>query len=134
MNTQTIKKLINEAKKARKGSYSPYSNYAVGAALMTDKGKIYTGANVENASFGLTICAERSAVFKAVNDGVKKIKAMALVSNTPDIPIPCGACRQVLVEFSSQDAVIVSINSEGKTQQHTLGELLPFVYVLTRKK
>ena len=132
MNTQIIKKLINEAKKARKGSYSPYSKYAVGAALITDNGKIYTGANVENASFGLTICAERSAIFKAVNDGAKKIKAIAVVAEGDNLPSPCGACRQVIAEFSTKDTTVIFANTKDEKKIKKIFELLPYMFVFKK--
>ena len=99
--------LIDEALKARKNSYSPYSNFSVGAAIQTEKG-IYTGCNVENASFGLTNCAERTAIFKAVSDGAKEYKAIAICADLPGGPAPCGACRQVIREFSKDIKIIIS--------------------------
>lgn len=131
MKEKDMKKLVNLAKEAQKFSYAPYSKYKVGVALVTDKDKIYTGTNVENASFGLTICAERAAVVKAVNEGAKGVKAMVLVSNTSAIPIPCGACRQVLAEFSKKGAMlIISINAQGKKIIKNFSELFPFAFVL----
>lgn len=126
-----IEKLINIAKKAKKFSYAPYSKYKVGAALITDKGKIYSGANVENASYGLTICAERAAVFTAVNDGARIIKAISLVSSSSALPVPCGACRQVLAEFSNKlDMLVIFVNAKGEKIIKNLRELLPNAFVL----
>lgn len=125
-----IEQLINIAKKAKKFSYAPYSKYKVGAALITDKGKIYSGANVENASYGLTICAERAAVFKAVNDGARIIKAISLVSSSSALPVPCGACRQVLAEFSNKlDMLVIFVNAKGKKIIKNLRDLLPNAFV-----
>lgn len=126
-----IENLIEEASLARKSAYAPYSKYKVGAALITDKDKIYSGSNVENASYGLTICAERAAVFKAVNDGERIIKAIALVSSTSALPVPCGACRQVLAEFSDKlDMLVVFVNSKGKKITKNLRDLLPDAFML----
>lgn len=126
-----IEKLINIAKKVKKFSYAPYSKYKVGAALITDKGKIYSGSNVENASYGLTICAERAAVFTAVNGGARIIKAIALVSSSSALPVPCGACRQVLAEFSNKlDMMVIFVNAKGEKIIKNLRELLPLAFVL----
>lgn len=103
-------------------AYAPYSNYAVGAALLMADGRIFTGVNVENASYGLTICAERTAVFKAVSEGARKIVAIAVC--TENGGSPCGACRQVLVEFAGDVPVFLS-DAQGNTRQTTLYALLP---------
>ena len=95
------KLLLDSARKALKNSYSPYSKFRVGSSVLCSDGSIFSGANVENASFGLTVCAERAAVFSAVCMGKRKIKALAVVSDKNEPPIPCGACLQVLSEFSS---------------------------------
>lgn len=125
-----IEKLINIAKKTKKFSYAPYSKYKVGAALITDKGKIYSGSNVENASYGLTICAERAAVFTAVNDGARIIKAIALVSSSSALPVPCGACRQVLAEFSNKlDMMVIFVNAKGEKIIKNLRNLLPDAFM-----
>ncbi len=116
--------LIKKAKRARERAYAPYSEFKVGAALLVKSGKVYTGANVENATFGLTVCAERVAVFKAVANGEKDFVKIAVVADKPDPVTPCGACRQVLSEFSS-DLKIICANLEGKTERYTLRELLP---------
>ncbi|MDD4815731.1 MAG: cytidine deaminase [Clostridia bacterium] len=117
--------LITKAYKALKGSYSPYSNFKVGACLLTKNGKSYCGANVENASYGLTVCAERTAVFKAVNSGEKDFLAIAIISNSKkDFCYPCGACLQVLAEFSS-DMKIIVCKSTKEYKIFTIKELLP---------
>lgn len=116
--------LINKAKKARLKAYAPYSNFKVGAALLTKSGKVYTGANVENSTFGLTVCAERVAVFKSVNEGEKDfVKIVVVADKNPPIT-PCGACRQVLSEFA-KDLKIVCANLKGKVERYSLKELLP---------
>ena len=115
--------LIKAAKNAREKSYCPYSNYAVGAAIKTKDNKIYKGVNVENASYGLVICAERSAVFNAVTDGNKNIEEIAIV--TKDGGAPCGGCRQVLNEFNPNMIVIISNEDGSKITKYRLKELLP---------
>src|SRR5271157_4697941 len=101
-------RLIKEARKAMKNSYSPYSRFKVGAALLTDGGEIFSGTNVENCSYGLTICAERLAVYKAVSEGEKKFKAIAIVAGGKSCCYPCGACLQVLSEFVPDMDVILA--------------------------
>lgn len=118
------KELIEKAKKARLKAYAPYSNSKVGAALLTKSGKVYTGANVENASYGLTVCAERAAVQKAVNSGDRIFVKIAVVTDRNPPVTPCGACRQVLSEFTG-DLKIICANPKGKVQAYTLRELLP---------
>ncbi len=116
--------LIEKAKRARLKAYAPYSNFKVGAALLTETGKVYTGANVENSTFGLTVCAERVAVFKAVNRGEKKFSKIVVVADKDPPITPCGACRQVLSEFA-EDLKIVCANLQGKVERYSLKELLP---------
>ncbi len=117
--------LIAAAKQVRKQSYSPYSRFAVGAALRSKSGKVYTGTNVENASYPLTICAERVALFKAVSEGEREFEAIAVVTSTG--ATPCGACRQVLEEFGSDIRVIVA-DTHNRRQVYTLAELLPYSF------
>jgi cytidine deaminase len=114
--------LIAEAMKAREKAHAPYSRFAVGAALLAKSGRIYTGCNVENASYGLSTCAERVAVFKAVSEGERDFEAIAVVTEK-GVP-PCGACRQVLMEFGEDIQVIVA-NGAGEYRVFTLRELLP---------
>ncbi|MEK7241673.1 MAG: cytidine deaminase, partial [Planctomycetota bacterium] len=95
-----MKELIKKAIEAREKSYSPYSHFKVGAALKTTSGKVYAGTNVENASYGLTVCAERVAVYKAVSEGEREFEALAVFTEADELTPPCGACRQVLWEFS----------------------------------
>lgn len=116
------KALIEAACQARNFSYAPYSQYTVGAALLTEDGRIITGVNVENASYGLSMCAERTAVFKAIGRGVRDIKAMAVCS--PNAGSPCGACRQVISEFAG-DILILMSDAEGNVRSSSLHALLP---------
>lgn len=118
------KDLVAKALKAREKAYVPYSRFPVGAALLTKGGKVYTGCNVENASYGLTMCAERIAIYKAVSEGQKDFLALAVVGDTPDPCSPCGACRQVLAEFA-QDMQVIMANLQGKIQVKKAAELLP---------
>ena len=121
--TDEQKDLVEQAFSARKNAYAPYSNYQVGVALKTVNGQVFTGANVENASYGLTICAERAAIFKSVSEGQVNIKTMALV--TRDGGMPCGACRQVLREFNPNAQIIVTDAARKKVTIVSLKELLP---------
>lgn len=120
---ETIQKLIATAKVAQQGAYVPYSGYAVGAALLADDGKIYTGCNIENASYTPTVCAERVAVFKAVSEGAKRVEIIAVVAGE-DMGYPCGVCRQVLREFG-ENAIVVVAKDEENYHVHKLDELLP---------
>ena len=122
-------KLVELSRQAQAGAYVPYSGFKVGAALLTNTGKVYTGANVENASYGLTVCAERIAVFKAVNDGEKEFNCIAVTAGSSGWPYPCGACRQVLAEFSPHMKVIVS-DENNSTREYLLTELLPQIFSL----
>ncbi len=115
--------LIHSAQAAYKKAYAPYSHYEVGAAVLGDDGKIYTGCNVENAVYPLTICAERVAIMKAVSEGVSQILALAVV--TKNGGSPCGSCRQVMREFGEDDLPIFIANLKGQHELHTLGQLLP---------
>ena len=114
--------LIKAACEARARAYAPYSHYKVGAAILTEDGRLFTGVNVENVSYGLTICAERTAVFKMVSEGARRIVAVAIC--TENGGSPCGACRQVLSEFAD-DIPVWLCDSQGKVRQTTLHTLLP---------
>ncbi len=116
--------LIQEALEARKQAYAPYSHFQVGAAILAD-GVIYRGCNVENASYGLTNCAERTAVFKAVSEGKTKVEAVAVVADTDGPVSPCGACRQVLAEFCDGGTKIYLTNLKGDIEEWTMSQLLP---------
>ena len=125
------KELMHAAQEARKNSYSPYSHFRVGAALVTKSGKVYTGCNIENAAFSATICAERTAIFKAVSEGEREFEALAIVGGregeTADICAPCGVCRQVISEFCPRDFKIL-LGNENKFEVYTLAELLPLSF------
>ena len=123
MTNEVSNKLLDAAIQAAKNSYSPYSGFPVGAAVLTPSGKIYAGTNVENASYGATICAERVAVFKAISEGEDKILALAVYSSAADFAYPCGMCLQVLSEFSEDIPVVIAGNSGQKNFK--LSELLP---------
>ena len=127
--SKELQELATEALKARDFSYSPYSKFRVGAAIKTKNGKIYQGANIENRSYGLTMCAERVATFRAIMDGAKPgdIVGLAIASDTEGFASPCGACRQVLSEFAI-DFPIVLVNKDGRAEKHTLSELLPLPF------
>ncbi len=120
------KQLMDKAKEASKMSYSPFSRFAVGAALIAKSGKIYSGCNIENSSFGMTNCAERTAIFKAVSEGEREILAIAIYSPNSDNCYPCGACRQVMFEFQGDDEIIVITEDCGRLDARKLSEFLPF--------
>ncbi|MCQ4725322.1 cytidine deaminase [Anaerotignum faecicola] len=121
--------LIKAAEKAMENSYSPYSNFKVGAAVLTGKGGIYTGCNIENASYGATNCAERTAVFKAVSEGEREFLKIAVVSSAGDLTFPCGICRQVLVEFMPEGSIILK-DKNGAVKEYTVKSLLPNSFAL----
>jgi len=120
------KKLIKKALEAQKKAYVPYSNFHVGAALITEDDEIFTGCNIEISSYSPTLCAERTAIFKAVSEGHKKIKAIAIVGDA-NFTYPCGVCRQVIREFG-KDATIIIANSEDEYREYKLDELLPYSF------
>ncbi len=120
-----FKLLMDNAKEAAKNSYSPFSRFAVGAAVITPNGKIYKGCNVENSSFGLTNCAERTAIFKAVSEGEREILAVAIYSPNTDSCYPCGACRQVLYEFQGDEEIVVVTENLGELEIQKLSYFLP---------
>ena len=126
MTELEIQKLMDCAIKARKNAYSPYSHFAVGAALLCEDGTLFEGCNIENASYGLTNCAERTAIFKAVSEGHIKFKALAVVADTEGPCAPCGACRQVMAEFKIP--LIILGNLMGNIKIVTIEELLPFSF------
>ncbi|MBI1856003.1 MAG: cytidine deaminase [Chloroflexi bacterium] len=121
--TEDYKQLINLANEARRRAYAPYSNYAVGSALRTKTGRVYTGVNIENAAYPTTMCAERVAVFKAVSDGEREFEVIALVTDNGGSP--CGSCRQVLAEFGMDTVVLIADGKEKLIQKMTVAELLP---------
>lgn len=121
-----MKKLIEAARQAREKAYAPYSRFKVGAAVLTSDGKIYTGCNIENASYGMSNCAERTAIFKAVSEGETKLEALAVIGDTNAPISPCGACRQVIAEFGIKQVAMA--NLKGGVKIVTLEELLPFSF------
>jgi cytidine deaminase len=123
----TIRRLEAAARAAAKSAYSPYSKFNVGAAVLGGSGKIYAGGNVENASYGLSICAERTAIFTAVAAGERALEALAVYTPTPAPTMPCGACRQVLHEFGSQ-ALVMSICNSSRRLESTLPALLSHAF------
>lgn len=129
------KMLVKEAYEAQKMAYIPYSHWAVGAALLTKDGKIYRGCNIESSTFTPTVCAERTAFFKAVSEGERNFAAIAIVGNDEKTPVgqgdfcpPCGVCRQALAEFCGPELEILLVRSAEETELHTLGELLPLAF------
>lgn len=134
MDTRTKQKLIRAAIKASRRAVAPYSRFAVGAALLAKSGRVYLGTNIESASFGLTCCAERVALFKALSEGARSFRAMAVVAPMAE-PVPCGACRQLLAEFAPK-AVVFLANSRrpANISQHTVAELLPRAFRFAPKK
>ena len=117
--------LINKAMKSRQNAYVPSSNFKVGAALITADGYVYDGCNIENASYGASNCAERTAIFKAVSEGHKNIKAIAIVGSLENYTYPCGICRQVIEEFACEDIAIILAKNENDYIVKTLEEILP---------
>lgn len=119
--------LLEKAKEAKKNSYSPYSGFEVGAALLGKSGKIYLGCNIENSAFSPTCCAERAALFSAVSGGEREFLAVAVVGDTKPC-MPCGVCRQALAEFCAADFSVITEGSDGEPEFSTLGELLPHAF------
>ncbi|MDD8017624.1 MAG: cytidine deaminase [Bacteroidota bacterium] len=134
MNKQTRDELISRATQAKKNAYAPYSKFRVGAAILTDDGTIFDGSNVENASYGLTICAERNAVFQAVHAKKRKITAVAVTSDEKTFITPCGACRQVIAEFADPDTEIILITVDGKWKVVKFGKIFPAPPALDKLK
>jgi cytidine deaminase len=116
--------LIAAARTAREHAHAPYSNFRVGAAVRAKSGRIFTGCNVENATFGLTLCAERVAIFKAISEGERGFDAVAVVADTDALTPPCGSCRQILWEFCG-DAEVILANLSGKVERYRMSGLLP---------
>lgn len=122
------KELSRKAVDAKSKALATYSNFHVGAALITTEGKIYQGANIENSSYGLTICAERTAVFTAVLEGERSFKAIAIAGDTEDFLPPCGACRQVLADLCGKDLEVILTNQKGEINTFKLSDLLPYSF------
>jgi cytidine deaminase len=119
-----MSRMIEAALAARENAYAPFSKFRVGAALQDENGRIYTGCNVENATYGLTICAERVAVFKAISEGARKFSGLAVAADTDVLTPPCGACRQILWEFCG-DIELTLVNPRGTTETFHLKDLFP---------
>ena len=126
--TKNFQKLLQAAKKAQSHSHSPYSRFPVGAAVLMNNGKIYSGCNVENSSFGGSICAERVAITKAISEGAKKILELVLVTKTSPPAAPCGICRQFISEFATKDLLIHCANPSGAVKTAEFSSLLPFKF------
>jgi cytidine deaminase len=124
LSEESLQQLIETAKSARLQSIAPFSNFLVGAAVKTEEGKVYTGCNVESASYGLTVCAERVAIWKALSEGERQFTELAIVADTESLTPPCGTCRQIIWEFA-KNATIVLGNLRGETQIVSIKELLP---------
>jgi len=122
------KELFEQAKLAYNNAYAPYSKFHVGAALETSQGNVFAGCNVENASYGLTVCAERNAIAQAVISGEQTFKSIVIYTEEDNLVPPCGACRQVIAEFFSLDSQVSAVNGNGKVQTWTVSELLPHAF------
>lgn len=120
--------LIDLAVKTSENAYVPYSHFPIGAVLVTDEGKIYTGVNIENSSFGLTNCGERTAIFKAVSEGERSFKELIIYGQTEKPVSPCGACRQVMAEFFEPDLPVTLVAKDKSTVVMTVKELLPYSF------
>ena len=126
LTQQEIDRLLDLAEEARDHSYAPYSKYNVGAALLTADGQVYQGCNIENAAFTPTVCAERTAFFKAVYDGHRAFKAIAIIATGEEMGFPCGVCRQVMAEFCDRDFIIITANKDrSKVDVSPFETLLP---------
>ncbi|NLX76123.1 MAG: cytidine deaminase [Clostridiaceae bacterium] len=120
--------LVKKAMEARENAYAPYSGFRVGACIQTSDGRIYTGCNVENSSFGAAICAERTAIVKAVSEGSTKISAIAITSDSDRLTYPCGICRQVISEFAGDDIKIICSDKKGQYKIYGMNDILPHAF------
>jgi cytidine deaminase len=127
----TRKKLLEAARDARKKAYAPYSRFRVGAAVLSGSGRIYTGSNVENASYGLTCCAERSAIFAMISAGEKKIAGLLIIGDSKEFLPPCGACRQVIAEFAGPRTWVSMCDRSGKCREIAFSDLMPYRFFLS---
>ena len=125
LDAAAIRRLVSAARAVRRRAYAPHSKFHVGAAVLDDRGGMHVGCNVENASFGLTVCAERNAIAAAVAAGARRLRAVAVVTGTRPPGSPCGACRQVLAEFGADDLPVLLASPAGPVEQTHLGALLP---------
>ncbi|MCL4499961.1 MAG: cytidine deaminase [Chloroflexi bacterium] len=124
--------LIDAAKQARKQAYAPYSNFAVGAALLCPDGTVFTGCNVENAIYGETLCAERVTIAKAVSEGRREFRAMAIVCSGPEPCVPCGSCRQMMVEFNTEMTILMASTGSSDILELNASELMPHAFTPER--
>lgn len=124
--------LISYAKKAMGNAYAPYSGFCVGAAILTSEGEVFTGCNVENSSYGATICAERCAIIKAISEGYTSFTKIAIVSSGNNLTFPCGICRQFLAEFMQDDGIVVLCDSKDEIKEFELSSLLPHAFNLSK--
>lgn len=124
----TEKQLFEVAHQAMQHAYATYSHYTVGAAILCDDGKIYSGINVENASYGLTNCAERTAIFKAISEGATHVSKILIVNGTNELSKPCGACRQVMSEFMGPEDTVYLTNNSNEYREYTFKEILPLAF------
>lgn len=120
--------LVKKAMKAKENAYAPYSGFRVGACVKTQDGRIYIGCNIENSSFGATICAERTAIVKAISEGETKISAIAITSDSDGLTYPCGICRQVISEFRSDNTKIICSNKKGEYKIYEINDILPHAF------
>ena len=127
-----FEKLLNAAQHVKEKAYAPYSHFHVGAALITPSGKIYSGCNVENVSYGLTICAERNAIFQMIADGEREISEILVIGDTGHFLPPCGACRQVIAEFANKDTMVYMCNKDGKYQQTSVSDIIPYTFFMEK--
>lgn len=127
-----FEKLLKAAQQTKEKAYAPYSHFHVGAALLTPSGRIYSGCNVENVSYGLTICAERNAIFQMVADGERDISEILVIGDTEHFLPPCGACRQVIAEFANKDTIIYMCNQDGKCQQASVSDIIPYTFFMEK--
>lgn len=130
IDESTPEKLVEKAMIAQHMAYAPYSGFHVGAAVLADNGNIYTGCNIENASYGATLCAERTAIGKAVSEGAREILAIAITSDSTIFTMPCGICRQVMSEFCSHDMPLYLANKDGQFEKLRFDEILPHSFHL----
>lgn len=130
MDDTEIKKLLKKAIDVRNNAYTPYSNFKVGALVIDENNNEYVGVNVENGSFGLTNCAERTAIFSGITSGMKKINVLVVVANTTEPVSPCGACRQVMSEFSDEKTIIILGNTNMDYKVMDINEILPYRFKL----
>ena len=132
MEKEMINQLIDTAIYQLKYSYTPYSNFKVGAALLAKNGQVYTGCNIENAGYTATNCAERTAIFKAVSEGYREFQAIAIISDSEEVTSPCGVCRQVMAEFCGPEFEVTMVSCKGDYKTVTLEELLPYAFSMKK--